>query len=577
MMGEVLGRDEYTRIESLSAMPIRVFQLSKELGVTSKDVIAEASNHGIELQNHMASMSEAEANLIRAFLDVPVSRPIPEPPRQPEYRILPTIVPRRVTPRNSALSASNSDRPTPLVDSSDVVVSASVGADSPPNTTTEIPREDVAANPLESSEPPKADLVSASVDEVPVAPGTLNDTLPTIHAAPMAEHGTERSEVEKIAALEQRVVRLEEQLKERSQYPTRFLERMQSAQTAIDAAAALAAKSWAPSLKSQELVRRLKASGFYLHVDRASDLLGQIASKRLVILQGPPGSGKSELAKLIASILLEVPVEQASTTLQIERSSEYEDLFADIDYDAPHFGPKIGPALNAIFDSIKSGDRHWLILDEINRGNANDIFTPLLAGLAATPAYIDHPNLFPNKETSRARIYLPARFRIIGTMNTFDEELYRFNAALERRCGRVDLGGLSLEQERELLLSAVDARAIDAAMAADICDRIVTTTARIRALATRTPIREFRYCNLGSAYALAAYQNAVAVALAIGAGEATKIPSIADQAVATAVLPALADTTSIVLAAVLSDALIDADMPRSAEYARHLIKQLEVI
>ena len=51
-------------------MPIRVYKLAKELGVTSKDVMAEAMNHGIEVQNHMGSLTEAQANMIRAFLYV---------------------------------------------------------------------------------------------------------------------------------------------------------------------------------------------------------------------------------------------------------------------------------------------------------------------------------------------------------------------------------------------------------------------------------------------------------------------------------------------------------------------------
>lgn len=51
-------------------MPIRVHMLAKELDVTSKDIIAEAMNHGVEVANHMSSLTEAQANLIRAFLQV---------------------------------------------------------------------------------------------------------------------------------------------------------------------------------------------------------------------------------------------------------------------------------------------------------------------------------------------------------------------------------------------------------------------------------------------------------------------------------------------------------------------------
>ena len=60
-------------------MPIRVYKLAKELRVTSKDIMSEALNHGIEIQNHMGSLSESEANLLRAFLYKPEPEPEPEP------------------------------------------------------------------------------------------------------------------------------------------------------------------------------------------------------------------------------------------------------------------------------------------------------------------------------------------------------------------------------------------------------------------------------------------------------------------------------------------------------------------
>ncbi|MCA9320272.1 MAG: translation initiation factor IF-2, partial [Planctomycetes bacterium] len=45
----------------------------------SKDIMAEAQNHGIEVQNHMGSLTEAQANILRAFLYVPPKEKPPEP------------------------------------------------------------------------------------------------------------------------------------------------------------------------------------------------------------------------------------------------------------------------------------------------------------------------------------------------------------------------------------------------------------------------------------------------------------------------------------------------------------------
>ncbi len=60
-------------------MSIRVHKLAKELGVTSKDIMAEARKHGVEVKNHMGSLTEAQANLIRAFLYVPPPKEEPKP------------------------------------------------------------------------------------------------------------------------------------------------------------------------------------------------------------------------------------------------------------------------------------------------------------------------------------------------------------------------------------------------------------------------------------------------------------------------------------------------------------------
>ena len=69
-------------------MAIRVYKLAKELGVTSKDVIAEAVKHGIDIPNHMGSLSEAEANMIRAFLYDPDRAPKPETEEAPADEVV---------------------------------------------------------------------------------------------------------------------------------------------------------------------------------------------------------------------------------------------------------------------------------------------------------------------------------------------------------------------------------------------------------------------------------------------------------------------------------------------------------
>ncbi len=43
---------------------IRVYQLAKDIGVSSKDLIAKLLEEGIEVANHMSALEDEEANLV---------------------------------------------------------------------------------------------------------------------------------------------------------------------------------------------------------------------------------------------------------------------------------------------------------------------------------------------------------------------------------------------------------------------------------------------------------------------------------------------------------------------------------
>ena len=45
---------------------MRVYELAKKLNKTSKDVITVLNSHGVEVKNHMSSISESDANKVTA-------------------------------------------------------------------------------------------------------------------------------------------------------------------------------------------------------------------------------------------------------------------------------------------------------------------------------------------------------------------------------------------------------------------------------------------------------------------------------------------------------------------------------
>ncbi|KXG75795.1 translation initiation factor IF-2 [Thermotalea metallivorans] len=54
---------------------IRVYQLAKELGISSKELIEKLSEFGVEVANHMSTLEEDEASIIMEFYDIDNKKP----------------------------------------------------------------------------------------------------------------------------------------------------------------------------------------------------------------------------------------------------------------------------------------------------------------------------------------------------------------------------------------------------------------------------------------------------------------------------------------------------------------------
>ena len=159
---------------------------------------------------------------------------------------------------------------------------------------------------------------------------------------------------------------------------------------------------------------------------RIRDLLDD---KRQIIFQGPPGTGKTYVARGFAAHL--AGSSDRVTFVQFHPSYAYEDFvqgFRPKLIDAqPGFELRDGPLLNAAHAarSIPNQD-HFLIIDEINRGNLAKVFGELYFLLEYRDEAIRLQ--YSDKEFS-----LPKNLYIIGTMNTADRSIALVDLALRRR------------------------------------------------------------------------------------------------------------------------------------------------
>ena len=154
-----------------------------------------------------------------------------------------------------------------------------------------------------------------------------------------------------------------------------------------------------------------------------------LEDKRQIIFQGPPGTGKTFVARKLAARLAGSP--ERVRLIQFHPSYAYEDFVQGfrpaLDGGAARFTLRDGPLLAIARRAKGKPDaKHFLVIDEINRGNLAKVFGELYFLLE----YRDEPMQL---QYSDEPFFLPDNLSIIGTMNTADRSIALVDLALRRR------------------------------------------------------------------------------------------------------------------------------------------------
>lgn len=199
------------------------------------------------------------------------------------------------------------------------------------------------------------------------------------------------------------------------------------------------------------------------HLRRIQRLL---EDKRQVIFQGPPGTGKTFVARKLAALL--AGNEKRVRLVQFHPSYAYEDfvqgLRPKLTEGAPGFELRDGPLLTMAGAAREDPEsRHFLIIDEINRGN----LAKVLGELYFLLEYRDQPIQL---QYASELFELPKNLYIIGTMNTADRSIALVDLALRRRFHFVEFRP-DKAPIQGLLRRWLDRNASGMAWVADLVDR----------------------------------------------------------------------------------------------------------
>ncbi len=189
-------------------------------------------------------------------------------------------------------------------------------------------------------------------------------------------------------------------------------------------------RAWGTAAQKKEIEKQLNKIPTPLLPDEEKEVQHLLNTRKYVVLQGAPGTGKTYTALKIAVKYNKVFFEQ------FHAETNYSDfvygLEPNIDESASHvqFKAKEGILYKAIkYASEHSGEKVLLIIDEINRANLSNVLGPVFY-LFEYQSGTRNVNI---KVGDIELKKLPENLHVIATMNTADRSLAVVDFALRRR------------------------------------------------------------------------------------------------------------------------------------------------